>query len=1292
MPRIITLSLLFFSFFYKGYGQNIGQTTIIKWGLPVKSIDSTKTQNYTLGFEGAYYELGSSLPILKIRISAEITEFTLVNPVYEKLTEEENHLIPSGTIIPLKPSIETGFQNKRPVSIVHFIPLRQNNSGSFEKLVSFEYTFVSTPFVQNAVKQSVNPSYNSNARLAAAASAGSSVLSSGDWYKLAVSSTGILKIDYAFLQQIGIDPGNIDPRQIKIYGNATGILPQGNAILRPDDLLENAIFVQGENDGIFNSSDYILFYVKSPDQWSYDTSQQIFNHSKHLYSDNSYYFLTIGPGNGARISDQAEATGPLQIISTFDDYAFIEPENFNMLKSGREWYGDQFDNVLHRDYNFNFSGITPNSNINITSKMMAYSPASSILNTSFSATLNGHTLGSQTISGILEANYSLKGIDSYKIYSINSNLVNGSVITMGLTYNKASNFSASGYLNFIEINLNRSLQLYGNQTAFRTIASTSQNISQFTIKGVTNNLSIWEVTNPTSAKNQLYSFSASQDSFTVVTDTLREFIMFTGSSFSSPQFIEKIKNQNLHGITSPNIPDMVIVTIPEFKSAAQTLANFRYNNDKLDVLVTTTEEIYNEFSSGAQDISAIRDFMKMLYDRGTGSDSIKYLLLFGDCSYDYKNRISENTNYVPIYEARESLAPLYTYSSDDYFGLLDYNEGNWVESSTTNEYLDIGIGRLPVKTFLEADDVVNKIINYNSNKECLGKWKNRLTFVTDDQDGFIDNATSLTNVIETTYKKYNISKIYLDAFAKVSSPSGATVPLVNEAIREEIEKGTFVVNYIGHGGETQWAQEDILSTTDIVQWENYNNLPFFITATCEFGRYDDPSRVSGAELIPLSSKGGGIGILCSTRPVFSSTNSSINSAFINAMFPLGNGKKQRLGDIMNQAKTYDLKCCTTGIYNRNYALLADPSMTLAYPEETIVITKINNNSVGAIADTIKALSKVSIQGEVRYNSGSKINNFNGSLYLTVYDKPSIIHTLPPVNTTFKSMNNLIYEGIASVKNGGFNVSFVVPKDISYALDFGKISLYAAKNSLSNDTLDASGYYSNIVIGGTASNVASDNKPPLIKLFMHDTSFVFGGLTNSNTTLIAKLSDENGINIAGEGIGHEITASLDNSTNVFVLNEFYSSILDNYQQGIVNFPLKGLSPGNHSLKLKAWDTYNNSSEGYLEFVVANNEEMAIQNVLNYPNPFTTHTSFQFDHNRAGDDIEVLVSIYTVSGKLIKSIDNRFYTSGSHISDINWDGRDDFGDNIGKGVYVYKLHIRSLRDGSNHFKYQKLVILN
>jgi hypothetical protein len=832
----------------------------------------------------------------------------------------------------------------------------------------------------------------------------------------------------------------------------------------------------------------------------------------------------------------------------------------------------------------------------------------------------------------------------------------------------------------------------GTAWGFRAIKSLTSPISEYSISNAMGNLIIWEVTNPVAPVIKTYTLTGTQATFTADSNALREFVAFTDGITSSLVYEGQVPNQNLHGINTPDLPDMVIVTTEAFSSAASRLGAFRKTNDNLDALVVTTDQIYNEFSSGAQDVSAIRDFMRMLYTKGTPTDSVKFLLLFGGCSYDYKQRISNNTNFVPIYESRESLNQLSTYSSDDYFGLLDPSEGDWSESSPTNDYMEIGVGRIPCKSAIEADGIVNKIIHYHTSRTCLGKWRNKVCIVSDDEEtdgsftGFMYDADSIAkSILEKKYLHYNVSKIYLDAYIQPLTPDGEIAPQVNEAISAEIQKGVFMLNYVGHGGEYQWAQEDILNMPEIVKWDNYDKLPFLVTATCDFGRYDDPAIVSGGEYVVVSDHNGAIGVLTSTRPVFQNSNFLMYKNFYTyALSPL-TGKMPRLGDIICKTKN----ASTYSTNNRNYALLGDPSMRLEYPEDSVVITKINNIPIAGDSIKAQALSKVNFEGEIRDPSGVKITGYNGILNVTVYDQPSTIHTVTSLNASFKSMNNFIYEGTASVKNGDFSVSFIVPKDISYQNKFGKVSFYADENQSTND---ASGNFSRILIGGTSTSFAPDNTPPVIKLYMHDSSFVFGGITGSNTSLIARLSDASGINLSIGGIGHEITGILDNGKDVIILNDYYSADIDNYTKGTLTFPLKGLSPGNHTMRVKAWDTYNNSSESYIEFVVANDENMAIQHVLNYPNPFSTHTNFYFDHNRAGDDIEVLVSIYTISGKLIKTIDDHFYASNSHISDINWDGRDDFGDKIGKGVYVYKLNVRSLRDGSNNFKYQKLVILN
>lgn len=1108
-----------------------------------------------------------------------------------------------------------------------------------------------------------------------------SILSSGTWYKIAISESGIHKIDYDFLSQSGIDPDSIDPRKIRIYGNGGGMLPQANNAFRYKDLMENSVYVEGENDGVFNKGDYILFYGKGPDTWTYNSVSKIYKHTKNIYSDYAYYFIAIGENDGKRITDRPSLSPSGSVVSSFDENMFREQDLVNILNSGREWFGEFFDFTLTRDFSFYTPGLTSNSDIKITSSVMGRASQA----TSFTVKLNGTNLGTHNFVLFDNSQYSYKGDEDTKTFTVNSATIgNNPSLTINLTYNKSGS-QGTGYLNYLEVSCQRELKLYGNQTSFRSSASLLSGQATFIISQVASGIKIWDVTDMDSVNNQLYTMLGNQASFTTPTDTLREFVVFSGSSFSVPIYIGSVPNQNLHSINAPNLPDLVIVVPEKFLPQAERLAAFRRTNDNMGVVVATTTQVYNEFSSGAQDITAIRDFMKMLYGRKSGTDSVRYLLLFGDASFDYKNRIAGNTNFVPIYESRESLHPINSHSSDDYFGFLDDNEGEWLESYSGDHVLDIGIGRLVVKNIAEAEGVVNKIINYSSNQACLGKWRNKLTFLADDGDNnlHLSGSETLSTYVETAYKNYNIHKLYIDAFPQVSGPGGETSE-VKSKINETVDQGTLVMNYTGHGGEIGLSQESIIDLYQINNtWKNFNKLFFFVTATCEFGRYEDPGIVSGGESCLLNPKGGAIGLLTSTRPVYSNTNLDLNQAFYNCLFKEIGGEMPRLGDVIRITKNTSL----AGVNNRNYALLGDPSLMLAYPQKEAVITAINDSLVSTSPDTIKALSEVTLKGEIQDN-GSVISSFNGTVNITVYDRESTIPTFGShgsYKTSFLLRDNFIFEGSATVGNGEFEISFIAPKDISYNFNSGKISLYAKKN---NSTTDASGEHSNFVIGGTADNILPDDAPPVIQLFMNDETFKSGGLTSSNSSLYAVLMDDNGINVSSSGIGHEITASLDGGEEI-VLNEYYSTEKDNYKRGIVLYPFYDLPPGRHTLRLKAWDSYNNSSDAYIEFVVADDEGLALQNVYNYPNPFSDNTTFQFEHNRAGDDLQVQLQIFSVTGQMVRTIERNYYSSPTRIADLEW-GISDESSNPAAGMYMYMLKVKSLNDGTEDFKYQKMVL--
>ncbi len=1285
---ILVLVSVYFFYLGQTFGQT-GNSVTLRWKDPVTIIDSSGYQRTLPAFDEATYGY-AYMPERSLRISGYVERFEITNPQSASLTAEETKLLQNYfTGNDYKVSIGYSYFRGSVISTIRVLPIRYSPSLGYEKLLSFSY---SIQMGDPPARETTAPRQSSNSPYSARVSASGmvSVLSSGSWFKFSISESGIHRLGYEDLRKAGINPDNIDPRRLKIYGNGGGMLPQANSASRHDDLVENAIYVFGEEDGRFDKSDYIIFYAQGPHTW--ERSGNTFTHTYNLYSDKAFYFLTTDGASGLRVSPKSQPPSATRSLSAYNAYVFHEKDEHNILTSGREWLGELFNYVTpSRTFNFTLQGLAPSSTIYLTLSAAARAN----ITTSFQVMVNNTPVGSLAIKGIsniFSETYSVKASLEKNTFPVNAGLVPNGECAVRINYNFNNISSLSGNLNYLELNYTSQLALYGEQTSFRALASTEGPTCEYILSNVTPETRIWDVTNPLLPASLNYSINGSTARFNDFSDMLREYVVFAGQNFPAPIFESRVLNQNLHGIGAP-VPDMLIIAADGLVSSAERLAAHRRAFSGLRVRVVPVSSIYNEFSSGSPDITGIRDFIRMVYRRSQGADSLRYVLLFGACSYDYKNRIANNTNLIPIYESRESFHPIRTFSSDDYYGFMDESYGEWPEihsNSRQGDELELGVGRLPVSTGEQADQVVDKIIYYDTNPSTRERWRTRICFVSDDGDRneYLKNAEQHATTVATHYPFMNISKVHLDAYPQISAPGGEISPEAKRALNEEIEKGLLITNFIGHGSEQGWMQEEVLRISDILGWRNRNKLTFMLTATCEFGRYDDPNKTSGAEYALRSVEGGAIALMTTTRPVYASTNNLINTSFYKFIFEKENGRWPTLGDVMWRTKNDAIE----GVYNRNYSLLGDPSQTIGYPLEEIVVTAVNGNDPSVYGDTLNALARVTIEGEIRIND-TRNNGFNGTLQTTIFDKPSQLMTLgneqnaPAIK--FNRYDNAIFDGKASVREGGFKFSFVVPKDISYIVDNGKISLYAATGTTIDD---AAGYERRIFIGGTSDSVIVDNTPPTIRIYMNDESFVNGGVTGGSPLLLARVYDENGINIAGSGIGHELTAVLDDSKEVIILNEYYTAKLDSYQEGTIEYPLKDLKPGNHTIRVKVWDTHNNSAEGYLEFVVVNDEDVALRNVFNYPNPFSTNTEFHFDHNRPGDDIEVQVQIYTVSGKLIKSLRQAIPQSGSHIIGPRWDGRDDFGDKLARGVYVYKLELRSARDGSKGHKYQKLVILN
>jgi hypothetical protein len=1274
----------------------------IKWGAVKKESPAEGMEKSFLYFEDAVYDgNASNLPVYVYKGATEnnasqIKAF-IVNPVYA--TFETNELAKIEGLDKIGSEIEVSasvaYEKKKKISVVSFIPVRKNaSSGQFEKLVSFDLQVVATDF------KSVQPKSSTT-------TASNSVLASGNWYKVAVSVDGIYKLSYEQLQEMGMNVSGVNPKNLRVYGNGGGMLPKANADFRHDDLQENAIVVAGENDNTFDAGDYILFYGQSPHRWKYNSTTAKFEHTINDYSDNTYYFITADLGVGKRVTTLASSDQPANYSSnTFNDYAFHELDEKNIIKSGRQWYGEYFDIDTDYDFSFSFPNISGSTPANIKVSGAGACACGTGSSTSFTVKVNNGTplnIPFNNITGVYTNQQASDGTANMDFTTSSSTL------NVNVTYNKGGFSTAVAWLNYIELNVRRNLSMSGGQTIFRDANSVGVgNVAEFSLGNSNSSVTLWDVTDPVNIRQQMAALLGSNHNFRASAETLHEYVAFDGSSYLTPTSAGSVANQDLHAL--PQI-DMVIVAHPDFLGEAERLANFHRNNvvSPLTVAIVTPQQVYNEFSSGAQDVAAIRDMMKMLYDRATNDDELpKYLLLFGDGSYDNRDRLDNNTNYIVTYQSAQSLSPTSSYVSDNYFGFLDSNEGVWVEGcdSCNPHFMDIGIGRFPVQTIQEATIVVNKILNYEgiatvetNPSLCTAQtvsisspdWKNWICFVGDDEDNnqHFDQADAIAKGLDTTQSNYNYDKIYFDAFIQESTPGGQRYPSVKDAINNRVLKGALVVNYTGHGGEVGWAHERVLEVADINNWTNIENLPAFVTATCEFSRFEDPARTSAGELVLLNPNGGGIALFTTTRLVFSAPNFTLNKNFYKHFFPVDGEPIPTMGEVMRKTVNEG----TNGVIqnSRNFSLLGDPAQRLAYPVNNVVTTSVNGNPVGGTADTLKALGLVTVAGEIRDRQGNKMTNFNGLIYPTVFDKAATVNTLandPGSHVdNFKLQKNILYKGKASVTNGDFSFTFIVPKDISYSFGPGRISYYAY-----DGFTDANGNYEDVIIGGSADSVASDANGPQVNLYLNDDKFVFGGVTNENPLLYAVVNDPSGINTVGNGIGHDIAAVLDENTNkTIVLNEYYQADLNSYQSGTIRYPFSQLDEGRHTLKMKVWDVYNNSSDSYTEFVVSQSAELALSHVLNYPNPFTTNTQFMFEHNRPCADLDVNIQVFTVSGKVVKTINQLVNCDGFRAEGITWNGRDEYDQKIGRGVYVYKIKVRT-PEGYTAQAFEKLVILN
>lgn len=1228
-----------------------------KWSIGASSIT-------VLSFEDARYPDETRLPFFTLRVPSDRTfsyQTQLKNEVYIPLTNAEKEILPDNAHLTSEPQIIIDSKREGATSYMdlRILPIVIRD-GALLKLKSFDLQIDKLLSAQK-VSSSTRHTY-----------APVSVLAQGKFVKIRVQNSGVYKLTFEDLNAMGVNPANV-----RIFGYGGGVLEQSFMLPKLDDLPELAIWMEKGQDGVFNAGDYILFYAQGINRWSYDKTKSMFVHVGNSYSKYGYYFVTSDAGTGKKISEKMISLPPSPVINTieeFVDFQVHERELTTIAKSGREFYGETYYNDNVQNITFSFPNpVTTNSTL-VRLDVAANASATS----NFRLRLNGAQERNLSVAKRTDGDHYETGKAASGIFSFTPDT---DPFVFGLNYVKP-NSTAVGYLNYLEVNTRRLLKMSGSVMQFQNVDYLGSSVYlKYMLSNANANVQIWDITNQQDVAKMITERVDGKLTFVGHSAELTHYLAIdptVSSAFPKPDIVGVVPNQNLHGLSGI---DMIILTHPNFVSQAQTLAQAHREKSNLTVEVVTTEQVYNEFSSGTPDATAYRWIMKMLYDRANASNKPaelpKYLLLFGRGSFDNRGIIPESgDNLVLTYQAENSLVITLSYLTDDYFGFLEDNEGAQVPTHT----LDIGIGRFPVTTLQQATDVVNKTINYMNNTQ-KGNWKNQLCFLADDGDGALHmkQADSITSMVARNFPGYQLNRIYLDAYKQEITASGESYPLAKSRFQNLLRSGLFLLNYTGHAGPGGWTNEHILTTSDVKSLSN-KNLPIWVGATCDFLQFD-VKQVSGGEQVVLNPLGGGIGILSAARPVYASQNFTLNKLFNEHLFLKTNGQHPRVGDVLRMAKNK----VGTEINKLSYVYLGDPAVKLNYPTEYRVVTSKVNESTVFGNDTLKALSVASIEGFIADDNGVLVDNFNGTVHLVVYDKVQRITTMNNHNDgaiTYSDRLNTLFSGKAEVINGKYSISFMLPKDIKYNYGAGRINYYAQDDI--ND-FEAQGYFENFIVGGTSRDYVVESDGPEVELYLNSENFVSGDKVNESPLFIANIKDINGINTVGSGIGHDIMLTIDEDPNQsYILNEHFSAAVNSYSEGTVKYKLPEMKAGKHTLTFRVWDLLNNSTTKTIDFEVVKGLTPVIFGIRNYPNPVKSQTFISVHHDRPETILNTTVEIFDLSGRKIWS-----FTQASADS-IPWNLQASDGRRVNPGVYLYRVNIKTA-DSELTSKTNKMIIL-
>ena len=1073
-----------------------------------------------------------------------------------------------------------------------------------------------------------------------------SVLSQGHWWKLGIKESGVYRITTADVPQLAGRP--VD--SIALYGGDGLMLAESNAATPIEGLQPVAVDIDDRNgNGIFDSGDGLLFYGEGCDAWRYHSGDQRFELRRHAYSNLNYYFITTNaPATPLRIATQPLPDGECDVVNTYTAVAYHNNDLVNIYKTGQVWLGEKYTNSVP---NRNVSLGLPSAPVSGTNLKCRYALAS------VSSTTSTFTVACNSEMVISTIEPSSKYRTVLEEFAPNNTARADFAITYG--YREPT---ATGYLDYIEVNAEVPLNYAGSQMFIRTSKVDGERPAKFKIAGAPSSLRVWR-TDGVTVELEVVS-DGTGTWFADSVDSPATYIAFNGSVHLSPTSVSVVDNQDLTGCAAAQY---VVVANPMFWEQAGQIASLHAINDGLSTLIVTPEQVFNEFSSGKQDPIAIRSLLRNMTRRDS-AERPRYLLLFGKGTYDHRNLLGLQIPSVVTYESAYSFDDEGTsYCSDDMFGYLDLNE-----FGSTSEKIDVAIGRLPAKSVDEANHLVDKIIGYVNKRDlsadnCRGDWRNYITMLADDADpgsagdtSFAHSSEHTSRLIKALYPHLNIDKIYADSYVQSSGAIGSYYPDVDNALKRRMDYGCLLINYIGHGSSSYIGTERFIELDDISNYANTDKLSFLVTSTCTFGRFDQPDDISGAEAFMLA-QGGGIAVVSATRKIGHSESFNTDVC-LSSLNPANT-----IGEALRYSKN------RTAV-SHSISLLGDPALKLSFPTNNVVVTHINDSAVSDTGnDSAMVLSRVKISGEIRNADGELESDFDGVIYPIVFDREMRTHTLandnPGTELYFTQQKSILYKGIDSVRGGRFEYSFIVPRDVAYQYAYGKLSHYARSGNS-----DAAGQYSRLMFGGLDQSADIGETRPSIRLFINDTTFRDGGITDENPSIYALLFDSVGINAVGSGLGHDITATLDgNGNSVMVLNDFYETDLADSRGGTINYQLKDIAPGRHTIELKAWNIFNYSNSASISFIVRSSDTAVAVSPSCYPNPSSESTTFSLQINCPKQVTRIQLQIFDIFGQSVSDFELEPDPDSYVVGPVTWNYTTHNGSKVPNGIYVARFLI-------------------